>query len=1067
MSNDVINLDGSSGNFTLDHSISITNRNITFTSYNGVATLFGYGEYSKLLIIDSLIYGQNKMLIVIENIKFFNVTVANIGSVFGGSFYTNAHLKVINCQFEFQIKTSERQPEEENWFVRNLFFIIYANSLMITVEKCIIKANYQVGILHFAERTSCLWMRSFKVSFRDTKIHDSRYCIYAALPRCNDNLGSKKFHIHVVNSSVTSNEKRQFRTPQFGIIIGKLFKTRIWLVLRFEDSRFENISVNRQTSAIMDIRGPSVVLIKNCFFQRNKGYRGGALSLQSSFVNVDYSVFKENVAQVSSVCSQIDLGGNGGAIYSPGVDGPMKLNISNCLFINNSADCLGESFYGGYFFSFSVRDTLFLTDPSLGSSEALWVSYSDKLLLNNVSFEATDIGRLDSTLFIARSKVFSYEERKPFFRCPMGSILNSSVRQDTQTVKCKSCPQNSYTLEKSSGFMLTANQSLKDKQRTQCKTCSFGAVCNKGIKAKPNFWGYVFDNTAIMLICPQGYCCQTQSECTSMQNCNGMREGKLCGRCKKGFFQSVLTSDCFHDRYCKPWRFWAWLVLYCLLFIVLLCFLQDIINKMLKLINSTRKTSDKNRLKISTRASLLRDMGDESGTVLDEVTNEGNDDTTSDKNDDCVFEEKEADSDKNSTPGGLIKIVFFFYQVNTILSTYKSEQKVKQLKHIKRFIGGLFNLDLQTAPHTEFLCPVKSMDGTTKVFVKAFLPVNCLLLALLIYALLSMKTSFFKCHDKMQQRCLALKSKCRKAMLQLILLGYSTITSGVLSLLTCVNLKTGEKVLFIDGTISCYRKWQYLLFAFTLLWTLPLILALHRLPKCKQTGKISMQGFFAALILPLPFCIYSILEATHRKATAYFQRNIQETALSPNEVPFIPILPERDVNKSLQELVDVIEGPFRYVTTNDQRKKLSWEPVLLLQRFLLLLCHTFVLQPGKRSLILLLLVVIFSKLNIYYRPFCSSSLNILNDVIFGLLCVSGIINAVHSYIYEYGSIPQGPLIQLLMIFDYLELAILLIIPSFILIVAAAKLVYILAKTAGKITTRCHSFCTMQCYTMSE
>ena len=689
---------------------------------------------------------------------------------------------------------------------------------------------------------------------------------------------------------------------------------------------------------------------------------------------------------------------------------------------------------------------------------------------------------MNGILFFARSKVFNFGKKEPFFKCPVGSILNASSyimntpeEERVKQVECQSCPEKTYTLKPSSAVLRNIIQGIQKNRPTKCRECCFGATCNKGIKPNPNFWGYVHKDSATMLVCPPGYCCQSQSECAALDSCNGMRTGRMCGKCREGHFQSIFTSDCLHKRNCKPGKFWALFILCCMFFTVLFCFLQDIFSIIVKIFSSKKglPSTKKGLRRLVGALSCLQHWKREANGHDYQNGNQGGDqietreglinDEAEDRREQIVDEEEnmlkesEPGSKNNSMAGGLIKIVFFFYQVHSILTVYKSNKEIQYLSHIQRFLRGIFNLDLQTTSNVQLHCPLQGMNSTTKVLIRGLFPINCLILAVLFYCMIKIISSYFKNSDFVQTYSLKAKPRFLTAILQLILLGYSTMTSSILTLLTCLHLVTGETILYIDGSVSCYQSWQYATLAFVLCWSLPLIYALHKLPKYMKEGEIGVKGFYAALLLPLPFIVYSIIK-DGKRLIKYFQSkgNHTESHALPTSTSNIP---ERDADAIIHQLLNVLGGPFRSVGEKDQERKLSWEPVLLLQRIFLLLCHALVLPPGRRSLFLLLLIIIFSKLNVLYRPFNSVFLNTLNGLIFILLCITGIINAFYAFIYEYGVVPEGPISQLLDIFDYIEVTMLLIFPFLaaltLFILAVAKVIFLIFSLARCIRNRCN------------
>ena len=397
--NDVIRMDGSSANFTVRGRLKISKPiNITFSSYNGIAWICGSAAsagdgFARHLMVDVFAARRNDVYdITFRAINFCNIRLLNVGRSYlsAWSDHVEIRVKVEECNFYFSYLNN---VSKEQLFARSLFALQFKASV-ITIDNCRINANYQIGILFLSSDLACSGLRSSKIAFKNTKIENAKYAVYAILQKCTDKLSAKSFKLKIVNSTFRSDGQQQSRFPQFAVVVGKLFRNKIWSLIYIKNSRFENLSVLTQTGAVMDIRGPSIAYIRNCTFIGNVGNRGGALAFQSSFVELTDCHFYNNIAKMYSICAHTDQGGNGGAVFAGGLYGPMQLRVQNCSFINNSANCFGSAFYAGYFSSISVRNTQFSTFAGRRTtSQALWVSYSDNLMLDNVTFEAEEIQR--------------------------------------------------------------------------------------------------------------------------------------------------------------------------------------------------------------------------------------------------------------------------------------------------------------------------------------------------------------------------------------------------------------------------------------------------------------------------------------------------------------------------------------------------------------------------------------------------------------------------------------------------------------------------------------------------
>ena len=1057
MSDDVIKIDGSQESFTVPREVLISKcMNITFTSYNGVVWIYREvnlsvpNPYGTFVVITSSAT-KTRCKLLFNNINFRDTALLRSYSLCHSESALSRHtldltlsLTVKNCLFDFsKYKNSHRSG----------LIMIHSQQLVLNIEDCKIKTNYAAGILNHQGNGHCMGAISTRITFKNTRIEDALYAVKADLKVVKHRL----FELKISNSLIRSRGKYHVATSQFLVVLDHQAMERP-AIIYMENSRFEHLSVETNTAAVMDIKGASSVTIKDCTFIGNVGSRGGALSFKLAFLEILNSHFYDNRARVTTLCAHGDQEGRGGAIFIDDTNKGDELRIYNSSFRNNAADCLGSAVYVGNFHAVSVIQTYFSTRFT-GLANTIWFSYSYELLFDRVSFVGREESMLSGGLFHANAEKFTFEKHSPHFKCPLRSIPNVSVSnmhksktvfKSSRHVTCNSCPKGEYTFRPSNLSGLNGINSIKNTLQPQCQSCSFGAVCKRGIKPKPNFWGYVHKGKAFMTVCPPGYCCQKSDQCVALNSCSSKRTGRLCGRCKEGYFQSVFTNDCLENEACNAAKFWAVAILICVLLTVLFIFLKDIFLFIVKLLKVDKLFSDAERRsdwlreylftkKYSRQLTFTCDKSDK----RDPVNTDSNDSREGKKDEHCEMQQ-ESSSDSRAT--GLIKIVFFFYQINSILTVYNSIRENHYLNNLKVLILSVFNLNSQVPSlGTEFHCAVHGMGSTTKVWIRALLPVLCLMLAVVFYGFVYILSHFFRSRQFIKKYSEKAKSRLLIAILQLILLGYSTLTSSTFSLVTCIPLVNGHKVLYIDGEIPCYQNWQIAVIMFILLWAGPLIFALHKLPSYMKKSEISLGGVFIALMLPLPFAFYSVARFIKEK----FCPEADNASNDHGWYPLISTDEKKQQSNVMFQLVDVIESPFRHKSDDKKDEKLSWEPILLLQRILLSLCCTFVLQPGMRSLFLLLSIIIFSYMNAHYRPFNSGFLNATNGIIFIVLCITGIINAIYAFIYEYGTVPKGPLVHILRIFDYLEVGVILIFPA---IAAGTFVILLLVKFAVQVSS---------------
>ena len=137
----------------------------------------------------------------------------------------------------------------------------------------------------------------------------------------------------------------------------------------------------------------------------------------------------------------------------------------------------------------------------------------------------------------------------------------------TLKIGCSQCFPNTYRLNKSTSLNVefSLNNASKNISETngKCLRCPPGGICNDvDIKARDNFHGFI-DNESQQyefLLCPDKYCCSRGTNtCNTPKTCAFNRTGRLCGKCKEGYFISLVNNNCILNSKCtvgKKISFW-------------------------------------------------------------------------------------------------------------------------------------------------------------------------------------------------------------------------------------------------------------------------------------------------------------------------------------------------------------------------------------------------------------------------------------------------------------------------------------------------------------------------------
>ena len=1065
VSDDVIRIDGRSGNISLLRPIVIKPNspqfNITFTSFNGTARILAVRKDGDSFVKDEIPYAYRyaKLTVTIRDLRFFNVYLFD---------FRYGYMKGWGHRFYV---TSQRCIFNYDSYVNGSSYISmnHGFSYTILIQDSSVGGNGKIGMLKLGKESDYadgLTLNVENSTFRDLSFFLLNAAFFALPGNLFLSIKRSDFESKMKSQNTVFFDTGRFNTQKISI----------------KHSIFNGLS------SVLKASGKINLELTNSDFVKNRGMQGTAIALNANddeAVKISNCTFIGNRAISQAMCGDGKLLGNGGAIC---VVGQSKLSIENSIFVDNSASCFGDAFYGDVT-DIQVRNVTLRSSQLLETSVGMiWYSISSKLSVNGVEFIEADAVKRSRTLYMAQAENFNVGAKGLLFQCPLGSNISYSQQAEggkVTKVACNFCPKRTYTTETSYATIKNVTDLTEIVYNIECQQCPPGANCSSTIRPQKNFWGYMYKKKAYLTACPPGYCCQNNVECKDLSSCNNQRHGVLCSSCPAGQSQSIFSDKCISDSKCSAWKFWAILSSMCLGFFFLIAYMQDVVSAAINLLNLKSLLEEIHKRffarKLLNRAeNLLIQVSTVQATqghverseVLEErLTNT------------MPATEPHISNMESSTTSGLIKILFFYYQMNALLITYKTATQVNVFSLIKSFFSDLFNLHTNSATLSELGCPMPGMDTVGKNFVRASLPCMILCLAMIIYIL----TATFELvtgSKSILERVERFKSRLLVAILQIMLLGYASLTSNIFTLLTCVSLSKGEKVVFIQGNVSCYQKWQYLALSFVLFWSLPLAFSLYKASKRLEKKTLSVKGFFCALVCPLPFAVYSVVKEilTERSTAQVLELQNSNFIATRNDV-LEPLLQnkeekqqqrehktqqhsqeDQEQNKQRQQqqqnqkqqqqqqqwnikrqrLLHVLGSSFRPAGKHDGR--LSWEPFLILQRLFLLTLHAFITNPIVKSVSLLAAVLAMSKINIVVRPFHSTFLNFINCLYFSFLCVSGVTNTLYACMYVGETAAVGSLLATLGILDVVELVMQLLFPCIATLI-----------TVGVVTTKLVQF----------
>ena len=794
-------------------------------------------------------------------------------------------------------------------------------------------------------------------------------------------------------------------------------------------------------------------------------------------VSVKNTVFYDNRAQIS-----------GGALYFYLV----KATITNCSFIENEAGFretssgqytfgTGGALYLGQGCSAVIRDCVFKDNFARYGSAIYEVSGHNSYLLelDNItvlsSFMDDSFFMIPSLNIVSLGAVqafhsFNLSVRNVRLECPVQYNITVNTFVDNYlSANCNSCPDNTYSLD-AAVANVHACESTKhrciDITPISCHDCPFGGTCENGVLIpKPNFWKYSYQSKAYFVSCPVFYCKQEEHLKSS---CISTRTGTLCGACREEFTENVYTSSCMKTKECRPQWFWLSLVSVALLYLLLIMFLQEV-SACLGWLLHIRIPFIKNREPSLTVPLLYPDehhvpreleISEKSGTSENLLV---------------VKDHGLSNDSSDSLVGGMIKIFSFYYQIDVLFNFFENRATAKVFLSIKNALISILNLSPEGSSLHLLGCPFARMNAVTKVVMKASLPIFILALAGVVYG---MSVIILKVKNYISKKRLnnvqidSIRTRLLCTILQIILLSYSTITSNVFSLVTCITLEDGRKILFIDGNSPCYQWWQWICLAFISIWVVPLGISLIVAPALLRKQRITVMQLFISLVVPLPMNIYFLIRhfvCSHCCAVKLQESWISKQCANQTEKDVVDRhaatledlgeskyeelngndlvsatgkdrtdkdgttrVHTREHNRTVEEqLLFILEGSFMKPTSKKSYQ--YWDAILIFQRLALLFVYAFATEPvGKAYLMLILMILIFS-LHLRMLPFQNRLLNTIQALLLFFACVNSAINVFDAYTYVRGKHLSGPLIPMSNLFDIIVTTMHLFFPTIILL----------------------------------
>ena len=537
---------------------------------------------------------------------------------------------------------------------------------------------------------------------------------------------------------------------------------------------------------------------------------------------------------------------------------------------------------------------------------------------------------------------------------------------------CIQCPRKTYSLDRGKVNNMTSNH-------ITCHDCPVGGNCFEGqVTSKPNFWGYESNRQIQFQQCPPKYCCNTD-DCKHYNSCHGDRVGTLCGTCPSGMSESLFDTHCRLNNDCTSASFWPAISVYLILYLLFFLYQEDIVS-------------------FARRRILNR-------TIFSSTYS------------------------RKSEPGGLFKILFYYYQVGQLLNnTVGEKEKVGLLDNMKNVLSRSLNFLIVALP--VFDCPFKDLRVVQKAIIVHSVGYGLLALLCLLYSF----TVLFKLlkklpirsthetgasHETMDQSSNVHENpflgRIAGAFVDISLLMYASSTQLCLSLLHCVPLGNYH-VLFLDGNIKCYQTFQYYLFVYMISSILPFCLVPVLGSYLLKLNLISVAQFCLACIVPLPFCCYwaylllrnsswRIRRSYHGERRDGMQddndNSADDNSRNSNGIENEDFGMEPELNACKSAVLRVLLGPFRRheATLIFPTSNLPWEGFLILRRLALILVLTFVYDNRVKATLSMIFCAVILLPQVFVKPFKSANDNVLETLSLVMLTIIAALSVVKSIYY--------------------------------------------------------------------
>ena len=423
---------------------------------------------------------------------------------------------------------------------------------------------------------------------------------------------------------------------------------------------------------------------------------------------------------------------------------------------------------------------------------------------------------------------------------------------------------------------------------------------------------------------------------------------------------------------------------------------------------------------------------------LQEIVDDDDDEGTttnvcSEPNDD------EAETKSNNMYFGVVKILFFFYQVQKLLQIPIDNNVSDVLRDIHNTIASVSNFDILTYLHNGLkFCAILNLNSIKKQYLKIgfaeFLIIWCLLVKVILIFLK-------KCGKVSESRIC--QNRLNVCLVHLLLLTHYTIATSSIMLIHCVPIfdKKDIWILRIDGNSECLQVYQKIVIVSIALFTGPFVFAVYIGTSLLSSNRIEVRDFFVILFVPFVSFIYMIKffcvnKTNKRKEIAagnvegvvegnvegVAEGNVEGNAAGNVEGNAAGNVEGNAAGNALCPdkalIINIIQGPFMTKCNKHSNWSLqnNWQSIIILRMVILTFVKIFIDNIIIRVYVMTAFVFIFLSHHNLVQPYNISILNKLETGSLTLVLLQCVINIYWSL--SFGTKQTTPIKLLGRFFEY-------------------------------------------------